>query len=41
MYMEIQSILDELQSIASERIKKYYVGQGAEEPVFGSATGAM
>lgn len=39
--MEIQSILDELQSIASERIKKYYVGQGAEEPLFGSATGAM
>lgn len=39
--MEIQSILDELQSIASERIKKYYIGQGAEEPLFGSATGAM
>ena len=39
--MEIQSILDELQSIASDRIKKYYVGQGAEEPLFGSATGAM
>lgn len=39
--MEIQSILDELQSMASERIKKYYVGQGAEEPLFGSPTGAM
>lgn len=39
--MDIQTILAELESLGSERLKKNYIGQGAHEPLFGVATGAM
>ncbi len=39
--MNLAEIMSELEALGSERMKKYYVGQGAKEPVFGVATGAM
>lgn len=39
--MDVQTILAELESLASERLKKNYIGQGAHEPLFGVAIGSM
>ena len=39
--MDVQEILHELEALASERTKKIYMSQGAQEPLFGVATGAM
>jgi hypothetical protein len=39
--MDIQTVLQELESLGSERTKKAYMQQGAREPLFGVATGAM
>lgn len=39
--METAEILHELEALATERMKKYYLSQGAREPVFGTPTGAM
>lgn len=39
--MELQTILQELESLGTERTKKNYLRQGAREPLFGVATGAM
>ncbi len=39
--MDVQEILQELEALASERTKKIYMSQGAQEPLFGVATGAM
>ncbi len=39
--MEIVEILDELSILGTERNKKLSMGQGAKEPLFGVATGAM
>lgn len=39
--MEVQSILQELESLSSERTKKIYMQNGAREPLYGVATGAM
>jgi 3-methyladenine DNA glycosylase AlkD len=39
--MGIDEIMKELESMGTDRMKKYYMGQGAIEPVFGVATGAM
>ncbi|MFT4144037.1 MAG: DNA alkylation repair protein [Mobilitalea sp.] len=39
--MDVQEVLQELEALASERTKKIYMSQGAQEPLFGVATGAM
>ncbi len=39
--MDVQTVLQELASLGSERTKKVYMQQGAHEPLFGVATGAM
>lgn len=39
--MNVQEVMQQLQSLATERTKKTYVSNGAKEPVFGVATGAM
>lgn len=39
--MDVQAVLHELGALGSERTKKIYVQQGAREPLFGVATGAM
>lgn len=39
--MEFKEIMYSLQSLGSDRMKKYYMSQGAKEPLFGAATGAM
>ncbi len=39
--MDVQTILQELKSLGAERTKKVYMQQGALEPLFGVATGAM
>lgn len=36
-----ETVMQELESLGKERIKKRYVSNGAHEPVFGVATGAM
>ncbi|MBM6614362.1 DNA alkylation repair protein [Desemzia sp. RIT804] len=37
----VETVMQELESLGKERIKKRYVSNGAHEPVFGVATGAM
>lgn len=39
--MEFKEIMYALESLGSDRMKKYYMSQGAREPLFGAATGAM
>lgn len=39
--MDLQTVLQELASLGTERTKKTYLHQGAHEPLFGVATGAM
>lgn len=39
--MDIQTILQELKLLGTERTKKTYIRNGAHEPLFGVATGAM
>lgn len=39
--MDVQTILLELESLGSERTKKTYMQNGAHEPLWGVATGAM
>lgn len=39
--MDVQSVLQELELLGTERTKKVYLQQGAHEPLFGAATGAM
>lgn len=39
--MNVQEVMQQLHSLATERTKKIYVSNGAKEPVFGVATGAM
>lgn len=39
--MEFENVMQELESLGKERIKKTYVSNGAHEPLFGVATGAM
>ncbi len=39
--MDVQTVLQELELLGSERTKKVYMQQGAREPLFGVATGAM
>lgn len=39
--MNAQEVLNELQALGTERTKKRYLSEGAREPLFGTATGAM
>jgi 3-methyladenine DNA glycosylase AlkD len=39
--MDVKTVLQELESLGTERTKKVYMQQGAREPLFGVATGAM
>jgi len=39
--VDVQTVLQELSLLSSERTKKVYLRQGAREPLFGVATGAM
>ena len=39
--MDIRTILQELELLGTERTKKTYIRNGAHEPLFGVATGAM
>ncbi|RTE06757.1 DNA alkylation repair protein [Paenibacillus whitsoniae] len=39
--MQIEAVMQELESLGKERLKKMYISNGAHEPLFGVATGAM
>ncbi|KPL58441.1 DNA alkylation repair protein [Rossellomorea vietnamensis] len=39
--MDLETVMKELEALGKERMKKMYVSNGAREPVFGVATGAM
>jgi 3-methyladenine DNA glycosylase AlkD len=39
--MDLFEIMSEIESLGNERTKKYYVSQGAREPLFGVASGAL
>ncbi|MBH9966001.1 DNA alkylation repair protein [[Bacillus] enclensis] len=39
--MDAGTVMRELEALGKERIKKMYISNGAKEPVFGVATGAM
>lgn len=39
--MTFEEVMAELESLGKERMKKIYMGNGAKEPLFGVATGAM
>jgi 3-methyladenine DNA glycosylase AlkD len=39
--MNLESVMKELEGLGKERLKKMYMSNGAHEPLFGVATGAM
>ena len=39
--MNFEMVMQELEALGKERMKKIYIGNGAHEPLFGVATGAM
>ncbi|WP_432363924.1 DNA alkylation repair protein [Sporosarcina sp. UB5] len=39
--MNLETVMQELEALGKERTKKIYISNGAQEPVFGVATGAM
>lgn len=39
--MDFETVMQELEALAKERSKKMYISNGAQEPLFGVATGAM
>ncbi|MFC4408998.1 DNA alkylation repair protein [Chungangia koreensis] len=39
--MDFETVMQELEALGKERLKKMYISNGAHEPVFGVATGAM
>ncbi|MGG0716243.1 DNA alkylation repair protein [Robertmurraya massiliosenegalensis] len=39
--MDFETVMQELEALGKERLKKMYIGNGAQEPLFGVATGAM
>ncbi|MGN7399990.1 DNA alkylation repair protein [Cytobacillus praedii] len=39
--MDRETVMHELEAIGKERLKKMYISNGAHEPLFGVATGAM
>jgi 3-methyladenine DNA glycosylase AlkD len=38
---DLETVMQELEALGKERMKKMYISNGAREPVFGVATGAM
>lgn len=41
LHMDFDAVMQELEALGKERTKKMYISNGAKEPVFGVATGAM
>lgn len=39
--MDLETVMQELEALGKERLKKMYMSNGAREPLFGVATGAM
>ena len=39
--MNLEEVMQELEALGKERMKKMYMNNGAHEPLFGVATGAM
>ncbi|MFB5283183.1 DNA alkylation repair protein [Peribacillus sp. Hz7] len=39
--MDLETVMQELEALGKERTKKTYISNGAHEPLFGVATGAM
>lgn len=39
--MDLQTVMQELEALGKERLKKMYMSNGAHEPLFGVATGSM
>jgi len=39
--MDFETVMQELEALGKERMKKMYISNGAHEPLFGVATGAM
>ncbi|WP_334075040.1 MULTISPECIES: DNA alkylation repair protein [Paenibacillus] len=39
--MDLESVMQELEALGKERLKKMYLSNGAREPLFGVATGEM
>ncbi|RSK47097.1 DNA alkylation repair protein [Bacillus canaveralius] len=39
--MDLETVMQELEALGKERAKKIYISNGAHEPLFGVATGAM
>jgi len=39
--MDFEMVMQELEALGTERLKKMYIGNGAHEPLFGVATGKM
>lgn len=39
--MDFNTVMQELEALGKERTKKMYISNGAQEPLFGVATGAM
>ncbi|MBD2868992.1 DNA alkylation repair protein [Paenibacillus arenilitoris] len=39
--MNAETVMQELEALGKERLKKMYISNGAHEPLFGAATGAM
>jgi len=39
--MNVEMVMQELEALGKERMKKMYMSNGAHEPLFGAATGAM
>ena len=39
--MDFEAVMQELEALGKERTKKIYISNGAHEPLFGTATGAM
>jgi 3-methyladenine DNA glycosylase AlkD len=39
--MNVETVMEELEALGKERMKKMYTSNGAHEPLFGVATGAM
>lgn len=39
--MDFETVMQELKALGKERTKRMYISNGAHEPLFGVATGAM
>lgn len=39
--MNYEEVMENLETLGKERMKRLYISNGANEPVFGVATGAM